>query len=154
MCLDAGNIAVKRAAQQERRCKASELPARWRLALGLGPAQSPPVGSEAMRGVMTQFFFPLPGVSLEDRERLYGVWAKFCGKQSPPPHERIFRIWFSYQGRELFAQVGMPISPGEPPVVAIYGGDPLVVYRLGGEAFEVPSPRARDAEYFDASEEQ
>ena len=89
---------------------------------------------------MTQFFVPLPGVSLEDRERLYGVWAKMCGKDVPPPHERIFRIWFTYQGRELFAEVGQPISPGEPPVVAIYGGDPLVVYRLEVGAFEIRRP--------------
>ena len=98
---------------------------------------------------MPKFFFPLPDVPPEDCERFYGVWARFYDKPVPPPHERIYRVWFTYEGRDLLAEVGKPVLPDQPPVVAIFGGDPLVVCRLTDGAFIVPYPRARDAEFFD-----
>jgi hypothetical protein len=97
-----------------------------------------------------QFFMPLPHVPAKDQEHFYGIWAKFFGKDVPPRHERIWRVWFTYEGQEMLAEVGKPVLPGQPPVVAIFGGNPLVVCRLGEHAFAVPSHRARDAEYFEA----
>ena len=96
-----------------------------------------------------KFFFPLPEVPLEDRERFYGVWAAWYGKKVPPPHERIFKVWFTFDGQELHAEVGKPVMPGQPPVVAIFGGDPVVVCRLTEGAFAVPAHKARDADYFE-----
>jgi hypothetical protein len=96
-----------------------------------------------------EFFFPLPKVPLEDRERYYGVWAKWFGKEVPPPHERIFRVRFTYKGQEMLAEIGKPVAPGQPPIVAIFGGDPLVVCSLDEGAFAVPFHRVIEAEFFD-----
>jgi hypothetical protein len=96
---------------------------------------------------------PLPDVPTdEDRERFYGVWARFYDKPVPPPHERLFRVRFMYEGESMVAEVGKPVRDGQPPVVAIYGGDPLVVCRLRGGAFSVPHPRVIEAEYFETDD--
>ena len=95
-----------------------------------------------------KFVMPLPEVPPKDREWRYGCWARFYGKPAPPPAERIYRIDFTYDGEELIAEIDKPVISGQPSVVSIYGGDPLVVCLADGNAFSVPTTPATSTPAF------
>jgi hypothetical protein len=103
-----------------------------------------------------KFFVPAAN-SPEEAESVLLSIAKFHQQGVPPHGERLFRIVFRHNGKPYVAQVGQPIDPYfqlSGPVVAIFGGKPLLVCMrdrgvLRGSPIFVGAESVEEAEYFE-----
>ena len=105
---------------------------------------------------MTAFFIPGAKTPQEAEEVLASI-ARFVQRPVPLPHERIRRIAYTHNGEYYTAKVGQPIDPyyrTEGPVIAILGGNPLLICApnrgvLRGEPIYVGAVSVKSAIYFD-----
>lgn len=99
---------------------------------------------------MPRFFFPLPGLSPEDEERVYCQWAVNYDVPVVPPHKRIFRLTFMNPHRLLVAEVGEQLAPTWSTVVAIFPGPPIIVAcsQRHEHSAVVPADCVKEIEYF------
>jgi hypothetical protein len=104
----------------------------------------------------TTFF--IPGASSpQEAEMVLVAIAKFAQRPIPPPHECIRRIAYTHNGELYTAEVGQPIDPyyqTRGPIIAILGGDPLLICTpdrgvLRGEPIYVGAAHVKSAVYFD-----
>jgi hypothetical protein len=99
--------------------------------------------------VSQQFF--VPAATDDERERIYGEFAKWCGTVIPDPGKRIYSITYVHDGTEWTAQVGetlrgtyikrtrskghlieRTLRKSDPAtVLAIFSGDPYMVVTNG-----------------------
>jgi hypothetical protein len=102
-----------------------------------------------------RFFVPLAEDDAQ-AERVFAAIAESNHRPIPPTNKRLFRLTYKHNGKNYVAEVGQPINAYYGvggPVVAIFGGEPLLVCLAtrgvnSGDPILVGVSSVSDIEYF------